>query len=187
MTSPPELIDPYSNARCRMWPCPRSCHVHRSFKMNVTIIDRKIAIGDAATTARLAWSTNPKRAPWLTPRPIAPTRRNFWNRRVTVAGRTTERGKPSEESISGGPSAGRLQPLLHVDRIQGARTRLQYHDLAGNLLRASATAYGETGTFSTVSKAARICASAEPSSSLSVSSGSSSGREGNTSLGSVTN
>ena len=48
---------------------PRSCHVHRSFKANVTIIDRKIAIGDARTTARPARSTNAKRTPWLTPRP----------------------------------------------------------------------------------------------------------------------
>src|SRR5215210_3056302 len=118
---------------------------------------------------------------------MAPTRRNFWNRRVIVADRTTERGKPSEESISGGPSAGGFQPLLHVDRVRGIRTRQQYHDLAGNPRRSSATAYGETAPSSTASKAARNCASAEPSSSLSVSSGSSSGREGNASLASVTN
>src|SRR5215212_11946961 len=136
MSNPPELIDPYSNARRRTRPCPRSCHVHRSFKMNVTIIDRKIAIGDAATTARLTWSTNPKRAPWLTPRPTAPTRRNFWNRRVTVADRMTGRGKPSEESISGGPSTGGIRALL--DRVRGVRTLQQYHALAGNPPRASA-------------------------------------------------
>src|SRR5918994_3506443 len=130
MSSPPELIDPYSIARCTMRPCPRSCHVHLSFKMNVTIIDRKIAIGDAMATARLAWSTNAKRTHWLTPRPTAPTRRNFWNRRVIAAGRMTGRGKPSEESISGGPSAGGFQAPF--DRVRGARTRQQYHDLAGD-------------------------------------------------------
>src|SRR5215213_11264500 len=118
---------------------------------------------------------------------MAPTRRNFWNRRVIAAGRTTERGTPSEKSISGGPSAGEFQPLLHVDRIRGVRTRQQYHDLAGNPTRASAKGYGETGTASTASNAACNCASDEPSSSLSVSSGSSSGREGNASLASVTN
>src|SRR5215216_6887260 len=144
MSSPPELIDPYNIARCRTRPCPRSFHVHRSFKANVTIIDSKIAIGEATATARPVWSTNVNRAPWLTPRPMAPTRRNFWNRRVIVPVRTTERGKPSEESISGGPSAGGFQPLLHVGRVRGIRTWLQYHDPAGNPKRASANAHGAT-------------------------------------------
>src|SRR5687767_2182397 len=116
---------------------------------------------------------------------MAPTRRNFWNRRVIVAGRTTGRDKPSEESISGSPSAGGYRAPF--DRVRGARTRQQYHDLAGNPWRPSAVDYGASGTFPSASKAARNCASAEPSNSLSVSSGSSSGREGNASLASVTN
>src|SRR3954470_7686585 len=118
---------------------------------------------------------------------MAPTRRNFWNRRVTVAGLTTERGRPSEESISGGPSTGGFQSLLQFDYVRRIRTRQQYHDLADNPMPAGANPYGETATSSTVLNAARNCASAEPSSSLSVNSGSSSGREGNASLASATN
>src|SRR5215213_5138310 len=149
MSSPPELIDPYNIARWRTRPCPRSFHVHRSFKANVTIIDSKIAIGEATATARPVWSTNVNRAPWLTPRPMTPTRRHFWNRRVIVAGRMTGRGKPSEESISGGSSAAGILALL--DRVRGVRTRQQYHALAGNPSRASAVDYGASGAFPSVS------------------------------------
>src|SRR5215208_1832730 len=97
----------------------------------------------------------------------------------------TGRGKPSEESISGGPSAGGIQALR--DRVRGIRTQQQYHGLAGNPLPASPVCYGASKEFPSASKAACNCASAEPSSSSLVSSGSSSGRDGNASLASVTN
>src|SRR5688500_5558987 len=116
---------------------------------------------------------------------MAPTRRNFWNRRVIVAGRTTGRDKPSEESISGGPSAGGYRAPF--DRVRGARTRQQYHDLPGNPWRPSAVDYGASGTFPSALHAARDCAPAQPSTQLAVSSGASSGREGHASLASVTN